>query len=229
RASDRLRPGDDVEGEVKAGEATGSDRTHQPAVAPKVSEARNAVRAADPELAARFRRYQEELGVPELDADVLTGSHTLARLFEEALEVHGKVADVTAWVVNEVVRFVEDDEGPGFEGAALGTVLERLADDTLNRRGARAVLEAMAERGGGDPDALIAELGLEKVDDPDEIKPMVDSVLEEFADKVAAYREGNRNLLGLFMGQVMRRSGGKADPALVRSLLVQRLDTPEDG
>ena len=87
----------------------------------------------------------------------------------------------------------------------------------------------MAERGGGDPDALIAELGLEKVDDPDELKPLVDSVLAEFTDKVAAYRDGNRNLFGLFMGQVMRRSGGKADPALVRSLLAQRLDTPEDG
>jgi glutaminyl-tRNA synthetase len=229
RASDRLRPGDDVEGEVQAGEAKGADRTPQPAVAPRVSEARNAVRAADPELQARFRRYQEELGVSELDADVLTGSRTLARLFEDALAVHDEVAEVTAWVVNEVARFVEDDEGPGFDGAALGLVLQRLADDTLNRRGARAVLEAMAERGGGDPDALIAELGLEKVDDPDELKPMVDMVLTEFADKVTAYREGNRNLFGLFMGQVMRRSGGKADPSLVRSLLVQRLDTSEDG
>jgi len=57
----------------------------------------------------------------------------------------------------------------------------------------------------------------------------VDMVLTEFADKVTAYREGNRNLFGLFMGQVMRRSGGKADPSLVRSLLVQRLDTSEDG
>ncbi|HSM07062.1 MAG TPA: glutamine--tRNA ligase/YqeY domain fusion protein [Longimicrobiales bacterium] len=225
---DAAAGGEGAEGASGAGAKARERGTPQPAVAPRVSEARNAVRAAHPALAAAFRRYQDELGVPELDADVLTGSHALARMFDQALEVHGDVGEVTAWVVNEVARFVDGEDGPAFDGAALGTVLNRLADGTLNRRGARAVLEAMADR-GGDPDRLIAEMGLEKMDDVDDLKPIVDNVLAEFDGKVAEYRDGNRNLFGLFMGQVMRRSGGKADPGVVRGLLEARLGAPPEG
>jgi Asp-tRNA(Asn)/Glu-tRNA(Gln) amidotransferase B subunit len=90
------------------------------------------------------------------------------------------------------------------------------------------VLEALEER-GGDPDAIIEELGLKQVGDPDALRPVVDEVLAAFADKVSEYRGGNTNLFGLFMGQVMRRSGGKADPGLVRDLLTQALGAAESG
>jgi glutaminyl-tRNA synthetase len=208
------------------GPATGEKprMADQPAVAPKVSEARDEIRAADPVLLERFGRYQDAWGVPELDADVLTGSRVVSDLFEEAVAAHGDVQEVTSWVVNEVVRFVKDgQDGLAFDGPALGRLLDRLADGTLNRRSARTVLEAMAG-GEGDPDAIIQARGLQKVDDPETLEPVVDAVLQEFAGKVEDYRAGNRNLFGLFMGQVMRRSGGKADPALVRALLGRRLD-----
>ncbi|HSG50264.1 MAG TPA: glutamine--tRNA ligase/YqeY domain fusion protein [Longimicrobiales bacterium] len=196
---------------------------HQPPAAPKVSEARDAVRDADPDLAARFRRYQEELGLSELDADVLTGSRALSDLFQGALDVHADPAEVTAWVVNEVARFVDEGRTPAFTGAQLGTLFARVAEGSVTRRGAKEVLAEMAES-GGDPDAIIQARGLTQVSDTDVLAPVVDEVLREFATKVAEYRAGNRNLLGLFMGQVMRRTGGSADPAVLRELLSARLE-----
>jgi len=220
--------GDAAPGGSEEGEGKPKARGDQPAVAPTVSEARAELRAEDPWLTDRFARYQE-LGIGELDADILTGSRAMASFFDQALEAHDDPAGVTAWVVNEVPRFIPDDaEVPTFTGAALGRVLGRLADGTLNRRGVRSVLEALSDR-GGDPDALIQELGLTQVGDPEALRPVVDEVLEAFADKVAEYHGGNANLFGLFMGQVMRRSGGKADPGLVRDLLTQALHAVESG
>ena len=105
----------------------------------------------------------------------------------------------------------------------MGTLLDRLDAGKVSRNGAREVMEVLAAA-GGDPDDIIAERGLEQVDDPEELRPLVDSVLSDFPDKVEAYRGGAKNLFGLFMGQVMRRSGGNADPALVKRLLTERLE-----
>ncbi|UCC24463.1 MAG: glutamine--tRNA ligase/YqeY domain fusion protein [Gemmatimonadales bacterium] len=194
------------------------------AVAPRVSDARSAVRDADPELATRFERYQAEMGLSELDADVLTGSRAVSDLFEGALAVHGDAKEVSAWVINEAARFVgEEGEAPAFDGAALGTLVDRVADGTVSRRVAKEVLGEMATS-GDDPDAIIEARSLTQQADPEVLIPVVEAVLSEFAEKAAEFRAGNRNLFGLFMGQVMRRSGGKADPALVRELLTERLE-----
>jgi glutaminyl-tRNA synthetase len=193
------------------------------AVAPKVSESREAVRADDPELATRFRRYQAEMGVSDLDADVLTGSRALSDLFESTLAVHPDPADVTAWIVNEVARFVDQDSAPPFTGAQLGALFARVAEGAVTRRGAKEVLGEMAS-GGGDPDDIIRSRGLEAVSDRSSLEPVVEEVLREFAGKVEEYRAGSRNLFGLFMGQVMRRTGGSADPAVVKALLTARLE-----
>ena len=71
---------------------------------------------------------------------------------------------------------------------------------------------------------LLAALGLAQVSSRDALEPVVAEVLSEFAGKVQEYRGGNRNLFGLFMGQVMRRTGGTADPAVIRALLTDRLE-----
>ncbi|MDT8342570.1 MAG: hypothetical protein RQ751_13750, partial [Longimicrobiales bacterium] len=195
-----------------------------PAPPPRVSEARSALRAADPELAARFRRYQDELDLSELDADVLTGSRTLSDLFEGALAVHADPADVGAWVVNEVARYLDAEaRTPRFGGAQLGDLFARVAGGAVTRRAAKDVLAEMAET-GADPITIIEARGLAQVSDAASLEPVVQAVLEAFADKVSEYRAGNRNLFGLFMGQAMRRTGGAADPAVLKALLTDRLE-----
>jgi Asp-tRNA(Asn)/Glu-tRNA(Gln) amidotransferase B subunit len=77
---------------------------------------------------------------------------------------------------------------------------------------------------GGDPGEIVRRSGLEKVDDPAALEPLVAEVLAAWPDKVAEYRAGNDNLLGLFMGQLMKRSGGAADPRVARELLREALE-----
>ena len=79
-------------------------------------------------------------------------------------------------------------------------------------------------RQGGEPEAIVDELGLRQVSDEDALAAIVDAVLQEFPDRVAAYRGGRKGLKGFFMGQVMKRSGGSANPRLVQGLLAARLD-----
>jgi Asp-tRNA(Asn)/Glu-tRNA(Gln) amidotransferase B subunit len=77
---------------------------------------------------------------------------------------------------------------------------------------------------GGDPGELIESMGLARVDDPDELAEVVDSVLAAWPDKVTEYRDGKKGLLGLFVGEVMKKTGGAADPETAKSLLAARLE-----
>jgi glutaminyl-tRNA synthetase len=191
----------------------------------RVSDERTAAREADPILAERFRRYREELGLDLGNADVLSGDRAIGDLFEGALGAHDDAGDVAAWVVNDVRGLLDDRSASelGFAGDALGRLLAAVAGGEVSRRAARTVLERM-DGTGGDPADIVAELGLAKMSDASRLEPVVRAVLGQWPEKVAEYRAGNRNLLGLFMGQVMKATRGNADPELTRELLVGALD-----
>lgn len=194
----------------------------------RISDERAAVRDADPELAARFERYRRELGLTLEEADVLTGQRALSDLFEAAQTEHDDAPAVAAWIVNDLRALLSNDDLSAIacDGAAIGRLVGLVAEDRVTRTAARTVLAELVER-GGDPMAIVARDGLEKVGGRDELLPHVDDVLGEFAGKVEEYRAGNPNLLGLFMGQVMRRTGGTADPQAVRELLLEKLGPAE--
>jgi len=191
----------------------------------RVSDERTTAREADPVLGARFSRYRDDLGLDLADADVLTGNRPIGDLFEAALGVHDDAPEVAAWVVNDVRALLDERTADtlAFDGAALGRLVAMVAEGAVSRRAAKTVLERM-EEGGGDPAAIVEELGLARVADASELEPVVTDVLAAWPEKVAEYRGGNRNLLGLFMGQVMKATGGSADPALARQLLQKNLD-----
>jgi Asp-tRNA(Asn)/Glu-tRNA(Gln) amidotransferase B subunit len=191
----------------------------------RISAVRAAARAADPELAARFERYQAELGLSLEEADILTGSRALATFFDAALGAHDEPASVASWVVNDL-RAGLGERDPAdllFQGEGLGRLAALVDGGTVSRRAARDVLaEMMAD--GGDPAAIARRLDLEAVTDAGALEPVVDDVLAAWPEKVAEFRAGNANLLGMFMGQVMKRTGGKADPQLTRRLLEHALN-----
>ncbi len=196
-----------------------------PGSKPKISERRAAIRAEDPVLSVRFDRYRDELGLPVDQADVLTGSRARSDFFEEARNVHSDPADIAAWIATDLRGLLDDEtvEGLPFEGAALGRLAAMVADDRVTRRAAKDVLARMVEE-GGDPESLVHEMNLAKVTDRDALGPLVDEVLAAWPEKVREYREGNKNLLGLFIGQVMKKTQGAADPRQTRELLTERLD-----
>ena len=226
----RVEAGAEVEGKGRAEahvEVRRRDErsTPAPSVKPQIADARADARASDPDLAARFRRYQDELGVSTELADLLTGSRAEADFFEAALREHDDAPAVAAWVVVEL-RGARGDrtlEELPFGGGQLGRLAALVAEGRVSRRAAKDVLARMVEE-GGEPAALVEAMGLEKVSDVNELAAIVDRVLAAWPEKVEAYRAGKQSLVGMFIGEVMKATGGSADPKAVRHLLAERLD-----
>jgi glutaminyl-tRNA synthetase len=219
--------GEDVELVVSRGDRAGAGQggpsnAKRP---PRPSIDRVAAREADTRLAARYDAFVDDRGVsPEL-ADVLAESHATADFFDAAVAEHDDPGGVAAWIVNDLRGLAEDasfDELP-FGGDALGRLVSMVGDGTVSRIAAKDVLSRMVED-GGDPVRLVEEMGLEKVSDAGALGALVDGVLADWPEKVEEYRAGNANLIGLFVGQVMKASGGAADPKAARSLIETRLE-----
>jgi glutaminyl-tRNA synthetase len=196
----------------------------EPSEAPRRSAERDGKRRADRELAARMSRYVEELGLTEEDADVLTGSRPASDFFEAALEVHADASGVASWMVNDLRGVLAGrtvSELP-FDGRALGALAKLVSGGVVSRRAGKDVLAEMAST-GGDPADIVRGMGLEKVSDAAALESVVDEVLAAWPDKVAEYQAGRTGLIGLFVGEVMKATGGAADPKLARRLLAERL------
>ena len=187
-------------------------------------EVRRELRAAAPELAARFGRYQDELGLAIEDADVLTGDLELARFFEAAIEAGADPTRAAKWVVNEVLRLSRTGglAALAFGGEQLGDLVARVDRGQLSARAGRQVLAIMAAE-GGDPGEIIKQQGLIKSADRGAVGAILDALVAEHADKFEALRGGRDGLLGFFVGQVMRQTKGTADPQLVQELLRERI------
>jgi len=206
-------------------ERASEERVTGPSVKPQISDARQAAREADPALMARFESLQTDHGLSTEHADLLTGSAAIAAFFDSALGEHADPADVASWIVTDV-RSLLGDGGLAelrFSGEALGRLVGLVAEGAVSRRAAKDVLVRMAA-GGGDPAELIEEMGLTAVSDADQLGAVIDSVLSNMPDKVEAYRGGKTNLIGLFIGEVMKATNGAADPKAARTLLSERLD-----
>ena len=114
-------------------------------------------------------------------------------------------------------------EAAPIPAAGLGALIDLVAGGTLSGRMGREVFEAMWDT-GKPAAALVAERGLEQISDAGALERLVDDLLAREADKAAAYRAGRTKLLGFFVGQAMKASGGKANPKLVNELLRAKLE-----
>ncbi len=190
--------------------------------AQKAKQAANQ-RTAEIELNERGARYHQQ-GIPKQQAAVLSSSEELAEFYERASQ-HAEPKNVANWVVTELARELKERSvselrfGPE-QLAALVTLVDS------GEISARAGKEVFAEliSSGGQPAEIVQRLGLQQITDVSALQSMIDEVLTALPEKVNAYRSGNANLLGLFVGQVMKQSQGKADPKLLNQLLKKRLD-----
>jgi len=184
------------------------------------------MRATLPELPdARKRRFIEAYGLSAYDASVLVAEQDTAAYFEAVAA--GRDAKLTAnWVLSELFGRLNRAAIPlsqsPVSAAALGGLIDLIADATISGRIAKDVFAEMFET-GRDARAIVDEKGLRQVTDAGELEAVVDRVLAENPDRVAEYRGGNARLLGWFMGQIMKASGGKANPKIVNELLRGKL------
>ena len=185
------------------------------------------IRAAMPELPeARRSRFTGELGLSDYDAGLLTAERARADYFEAAAA--GRDAKQAAnWVTGELLGRLNREgleiEAAPIPAAGLGELIDLVADGTLSGRMGREVFEAMWET-GKPAGAIVEERGLEQISDTGALEALVDDLLAREADKAAEYRAGRTKLLGFFVGQVMKATGGKANPKLVNGLLRARLE-----
>jgi glutaminyl-tRNA synthetase len=194
---------------------------------PRVSADREGKRRADEELAARFSRYVNELGIATEDADVLTGSRAASDFFEGALAVHADAQAIASWMVNDL-RGLQGDrtiEDVAFTPEALGRLVAMVDGGSITGRAGKDVLAEML-KGRGEPEEIVERAGLEKIGDTEKLEPVVEKVLAAWPAKVDEYRAGKASLMGLFVGEVMKATRGAADPKVVRSVLEARLERP---
>ncbi len=180
-----------------------------------------------PELPdAKAARFVSQHGLDQRDAVVLADDRAVADYFDAmiAAGVDPKIA--ANWITGELFRLM-NAAGVGIEAVKVkpedfAALLALVAAGQINQNSAKRVLDAMFET-GRKPGALVQELGLAQVSDADALAAVVAAVLAKHSDEVATYRAGKDTVLGWLMGQVMRETRGKGNPAVVRALLEQAL------
>jgi aspartyl-tRNA(Asn)/glutamyl-tRNA(Gln) amidotransferase subunit B len=185
------------------------------------------VRASMPELPApRRRRFEREHGLSAYDADVLTQRKDVADFFEAAVGAGGGPKEMANWITTELLRIVREEKldqalvirdwpVTPTQLATLSRLVER---GTINRNTAKGVLPRLL-RTGADPAALVAAEGLAQVSDRGALEQAVDDVIARHPDQVAQFRGGKERVVGFLVGQVMKSTGGKANPQVVQELL----------
>ncbi|MDA8129221.1 MAG: Asp-tRNA(Asn)/Glu-tRNA(Gln) amidotransferase subunit GatB [Betaproteobacteria bacterium] len=185
------------------------------------------VKSTLPELPAAMQaRFQNDYGVSAYDAAVLTGSRALADYFEAAAKACGQGKLAANWVMGELSAALNKAEldiaRSPVSAAQLGALIARIQDGTLSGKLAKQVFEGLWE-GAGEVDAIIEARGLKQMSDSGELEKIVDEVLAANAKSVEEFRAGKEKAFNALVGQVMKASRGKANPAQVNELLKARL------
>jgi aspartyl-tRNA(Asn)/glutamyl-tRNA(Gln) amidotransferase subunit B len=182
------------------------------------------VRAALPELPeARRVRFEQAFALPAYDARVLTGDAALADYYE-AVVATGVEPKVTAnWVMGDVMTSYNETGAFPVEAPRLAVLIGLVRQGVVSHQAAKRVYAELARSPREEPRAAAERLGLLQVSDQGALAGWVDDVLSEHPAEVARYRGGETKLMGFFVGQVMKRSRGKADPKGVQPVLQEKL------
>jgi Asp-tRNA(Asn)/Glu-tRNA(Gln) amidotransferase B subunit len=177
-----------------------------------------------PAARERFLRLRDALGLLPHEARVVAEDDARARLFDEAVAAGAPPRAAAAWIANDLVRELRARglAAPPFDGAALAELVALVDSGEVTTTAAREVFAAMVA-GEGPPRAIVAARGLGAVTGEAALAPHVAAVLAAHPEQAAAYRAGKTTLLGFFVGQVMKATGGRADAAEVRELVARRL------
>jgi len=181
-----------------------------------------------PELpAARLARFQTEYGLPEYDAEVLTSDKALADYFEATVKLFPHPKQVSNWIMVELLREAKKEEA-GIAScrvtpAALPRLLALVERGTISGKLAKTVFEEMIAT-GQDPEAIVQEKGLVQITDANALVPMAQEIIEAHPKEAADYRAGKNKVLGFFVGQLMKRTKGQANPQLANEIFQRLLE-----
>ena len=174
---------------------------------------------------AKKERFVKELKLTPYDASVLCENKETAEFFEKAAK--GRDAKKVAnWIMGDFFAMLNAKhlslENSPVSAEQLGALVDLISDNTINGKTAKDVFAIMVET-GKEPEIIVEENGWKQVTDTKAIEAIIDAVLESNPDNVVAYKGGKQNLMGWFVGQVMKQSKGTANPSLVNQILKEKL------
>ena len=180
------------------------------------------IRLSLPELPQeKLSRFVDEFNIPRNDAETLSSSRPLAEYFEECTKHAKDKKAASNWILNEMLREVENEDSiAGFpvKPENLAELLNLIGGGKINRKTAKEIFSEMISEGKR-AEKIVTEKGLAQITDEDEIFSIISKIIEENPKEVERYRKGDTKLLGFFVGQVMKATRGKADPAVVNQTL----------
>ncbi len=175
----------------------------------------------------KMARYISEFGLPEYDADILTGTKKLADIFEATTEICHNPKKVSNWLMGETMRLLKDREMDAdkitFSPKYLAALIEMTEKGEINSSVAKEVFEHVFDE-NVDPAAYVEEHGLKMDNDSDAIKGIVETVVANNPQSVADYKAGKKKAVGFLVGQVMKETKGKANPQVINQMLTEVLE-----
>ncbi len=170
--------------------------------------------------------YVDELGLPEYDAQVLTADPLLAEFFDACVSLGADPKTASNWIMVELLGYMKANNIP-YENIPLRpeylvSMLELISEGVISGKIAKDVLVIMIET-GQDPRTIVKERGLEQISDDESIARIVDEVIAEHSSVVEEIKAGKAKAIGFLVGQVMKRTKGKANPAKVNTILKDKL------
>ncbi len=186
------------------------------------------IKAQLPELPLEKKaRFIKAFALSEYDAEILTAQKPLADYFETMLKGNESNAKLCAnWVMGELSALLNKDQieiqNSPVSAPDLSLLVSRIGDDTISGKIAKDVFKAMWS-GEGSADEIIAAKGLKQMSDTGEIESIVDEIIANNTPQVAQFKSGNEKILGFFVGQIMKATGGKANPKIINQLLRKKL------
>lgn len=185
------------------------------------------IKARQPELRTeKLARYKAEYGLPDYDADIITGSKHLADIFEATTELCKKPKKVSNWLMGETMRLLKEremePEDIRFSPVNLAKLIGLTEDGTINGTVAKEVFEKVFDE-DIDPDQYVKAHGLKTVNDEGELRSTIEQVIKENPQSVADYHNGKEKAIGFLVGQTMKAMKGKANPGMVNKILKELL------
>ena len=186
------------------------------------------IKATFPEMPKdKFARYQSEFKIPENDAQIISSSKNLATFFEECME-NAKDAKLLSNIIIGDISSLLNKENIEITDSKLSTknvseLVNLVTEGVISGKIAKTVLEETWDSGLS-PIEIVESSGLKQIDDDDEIERIIDQIISEHPDQVSAYKGGKDKLFGFFVGQIMKATQGKANPASANKILKDKLD-----
>jgi aspartyl-tRNA(Asn)/glutamyl-tRNA(Gln) amidotransferase subunit B len=185
-------------------------------------------RADLPELPASKRhRYETEMGLSAYDARVMTDDRAIAEYFEATVAAGAGAKLAANWIMGDISAYLNNEKltigAIALKPEMLAEMIGLIEANTISNKIGKDILPELLTKGGS-ARALVESKGLVQVSDPKVIEDAIDKVLAAHPDELEKYRGGKKNMVGFFVGQVMKQTGGKADPKLTNQMVMKKLE-----